>query len=264
MNDKYKCVILGSTLQSHNYYQRMENQNTKPSKEGQDQQEDQNMESSKDSQDQQVDNSTSQANYEWVVKKTHHGVTPLSLSYDIDECVHDVAEQVLQSHVHMALGAVLFTMKPIILWIDCDQELVKGHELTTKHSTPRLMYSGILKARDYYHLENGSHRFGLSRAMQVFRFLAEEEIHHFGLELHVSRFPFVEENTRDVRYLILNPQKVSQNPWRSNLIQWLAMEEEDLSTTDAANREAIMNKPYPLEFMQPGIPTKPGACRDII
>ena len=120
MNDKYKCIILGSTLQSHHYHKRMENQNTKSSKEDQDQQEDQNMEPSKDSQDQQVDNNTSQANYEWVVKNTRHGVTPLSLSYNIDECVHDVAEQVLQSHVHMALGACLFMMKPIILWIDCD------------------------------------------------------------------------------------------------------------------------------------------------
>ena len=95
----------------------------KPSKESQDQQVDQNMEPIKDNQDQQVDNNISQANYEWVVKKTRHGVTPLSLSYDIDECVHDVAEQVLHSHVHMALGACLFMMKPIILWIDCKKPM---------------------------------------------------------------------------------------------------------------------------------------------
>ena len=95
MNDKYKCVILGSTLQSHNYHKRMENQNTKPSKDNQDQQVDQNMEPSKDNQDQQVDNNISQANYKWVVKKTRHGVTPLARYYAIDECVHDVAEQVM-------------------------------------------------------------------------------------------------------------------------------------------------------------------------
>ena len=106
MNDKYKCTILGSTLQSHNYHKRMENQNTKPSKESQDQQVDQNMEPSKDNQDQQVDNKISQANYEWVVKKTRYGVTPLALSYDINDCVHGVAEKVLQSHVDMALGYV--------------------------------------------------------------------------------------------------------------------------------------------------------------
>ena len=175
---------------------------------------------------------------------------PVSLSYDIDEgCGYDVAEHALKSTVFSALGAVLFLEAPMIIWIDFDHRKMEDIAMITSQKTPRIYYSGIMKNREYYFKECGTHRFGLNDAMQQFKIKSDIDLQAFGLELHLSCFPFIENGEREVRYLILHPEKVKQGPYRCNLIRWLGMKPKDLSQKQRDKLDKIMKRPFPLAYM---------------
>ena len=194
----------------------------------------------------QVENN--QDNYVWCNQLTDRPNMPLSLSYDLED-IGDVAEHVLKSTVYSALGAVLHSGSAMTVWIDWDHRAMSEISMLTSNSTPRTYYSGVIKKRDYHFKEYGTHKFGLNDAMQRFRIRSDKDLQAFGLELHESRFHFIEGGERTVRYLILHPEKVKQGPYRCNLIKWLEIQPKDLSQAERDKFAKIMARPYPLAFM---------------
>ena len=194
----------------------------------------------------QVENN--QDNYVWCNQLTDRPNMPLSLSYDLED-IGDVAEHVLKSTVYSALGAVLHLGSAMTVWIDWDHRAMSEISMLTSNSTPRTYYSGVIKKRDYHFKEYGTHKFGLNDAMQRFRIRSDKDLQAFGLELHESRFHFIEGGERTVRYLILHPEKVKQGPYRCNLIKWLEIQPKDLSQAERDKFPKIMARPYPLAFM---------------
>ena len=194
----------------------------------------------------QVENDQDQ--YVWCNQMTDRPNMPVSLSYDLED-IGDVAEHVLKSTVYYALGAVIYSGSAMIIWIDWDHRAWNDIALLTSNSTPRAYYSAVIKKREYHFKEYGTHRFGLNDAMQRFRVKSDKDLQAFGLELHESRFHFIEGGERTVRYLMLHPEKVKQGPYRCNLIKWLEIQPEDLSQAERDKLAKIMARPYPLDFM---------------
>ena len=160
-----------------------------------------------------------------------------TLSGDLsDMSIYAAGERLLKSHIFSALGCALFESESMIVWIDWPLTLIK--KWAEKRRTSRVYWGSTIKDRDYYYWYYEGDMFGLSPAFQCLKFKKDLYLRKYGLQLKKGRFGFTEDLWPEkIRYLELNIRKVYEEPYKTDLKEWLAMEED--KPTEEQKQETI-------------------------
>ena len=166
-----------------------------------------------------------QPSYVWATKPTIRDM--VTLTEDLAELsVYAAGEMVLKSHVYSALGACLYEGKPMVVWVDYPLEIVKKY--ARKLETRRTYWNTSLKTRGYNCLEMDGDIFGLSPSCQEFRVKDDKYLSEFGLKLKQKVFPFQGEDwKKEIRYLELDVNQVTQEPTTTKIKKWLEMDRDE-------------------------------------
>ena len=163
--------------------------------------------------------------YRWAnVYDTCDGNMTL-LTNDVSEfSIYEAGEKVLKSHVFSALGAALHEGCDIIVWIDWPLSLVQAS--CEKRTANRVYWGSSIKSRKYDYLYLEGDCFGLSPAMQSFRFKDDQHLRTLGLKLQEARFSFTTDLWDEkVRYLQLDLAEANERWTKARLKKWLGIVE---------------------------------------
>ena len=181
---------------------------------------------------------TKEASYKWV---THGSLKDMiMMSEDLGELsIYGAGEAVFKSHVYSALGAILFNGENMIIWVDYPLEKIKNYHGTVKKESSRIYWQDTcIKRRNYGYLETCQKIWGLSPAMQCFKFLSDNCLSKYGLHIHHGHFDFVDEK-RPVRYLEIDAKEINQDPMMTKIRKWV--EEEDNTKDEKKGMEPIVS-----------------------
>ena len=140
--------------------------------------------------------------------------------------VYLATEQLLKSGAFSLVGAVLFTGKSMILWIDFPISLIKKY--SKKRDTNRVYWSSEIKSRNYSYLEDGTFNFGLSPALQELSIRNDLMLREYGLVLKEITLPWAKDFwPGTVRALIIDIDLIPKEPCKTKLKTWLGMEDDE-------------------------------------
>ena len=114
--------------------------------------------------------------------------------------MHAVCNQLICSHLHMAIGAAWKIKRNIVVWIDCPMELVEDHPETIKGYVQRFCCNGKIATRSYRVTSLGNKTFGLAPAMNRFQLRPSPVWNTIGLVYKEGRLPKIHLERR-VRWL---------------------------------------------------------------
>ena len=181
-----------------------------------------------------------ETSYKWV---THGSLKDMiMMSEDLGELsIYGAGEAVFKSHVYSALGAILFSGENMVIWVDYPLEKIKNHHGTVKKDSSRIYWEDTcIKRRNYGYLETNNKFWGLSPAMQCFRFLSDQCLSEYGLQLKEDYFDFVDEiPKRKVRYLEIDAKEINQDPMMTKIRKWV--EEEDNTKDEKKGMEPVVS-----------------------